>query len=103
MSKREVGMALKQKVTGILFHGALCREDFISLLTAAENMPGGANQTIDSFCRALFVLIEKRRAVGMEAFPQEHFIQLDNTWKTTRTGFSSHFAIFWFTKVSSIG
>lgn len=63
-TKRETGNAMKQKVTGVLFHGGVNRGELLSFFTASDNLPAGANQTIDVFCRALFALHEKgkRRA-----------------------------------------
>lgn len=53
-------------------------------MTSAENLPGGANKTIDSFCRSLFILIQKRSAIGFKSLPKEIFIQLDNTAKDNK-------------------
>lgn len=87
IKKRETGLAMKQKVTGVLFHGGVLRQDFLCFLTSADNLPAGANQTIDNLRRAFFVLIEKREATGMTSFPQELFIQLDNTAKDNKNRF----------------
>lgn len=82
--KRETGSAMKQKVTGVLFHGCLEKNDFLSFFTSADNVPAGANQTIDAFCRALFVLLEKRKALGNIARLSDLYVQLDNTGKDNK-------------------
>lgn len=97
-TKRETGHSLKQKVTGIVFHGAISRQDFVAFLTSAENLPGGSNQTIDSFCRSLFVSMEQRSAIGLKSVPPTLVIQLDNTGKDNKNGTFLRFAICSFTK-----
>lgn len=86
-TKRETGKALKQKVTGVLFHGSLRRTDFLSLFTSAENIPGGANQTIDALCRALFAVVDLRQSSGLNSLAPDLYIQLDNTSKDNKNRF----------------
>lgn len=100
-TKRETGRALKQKVTGIVFHEGLSRQDFVSFLTSPENLLAGANQTIDAFSRALFVLMEKRSVIGMPFLPPELFFNSTILVKITRTDTSWLFAIFLSTKAYS--
>lgn len=83
-TKRETGNAMKQKVTGVLFHGAVMRQDFVCFFTSSDNLPSGENQTIAALCRSLFVLIEKREAHGLSVVPPELCIQLDNTTKDNK-------------------
>jgi len=83
-SKRDKGQGMKQKVMGFPFQGGICRKEILFLFTAADNIPGGANLTIDCLCRAVFVLIDKRRAMGIEKFPQELYLQIDNTSKDNK-------------------
>lgn len=90
-TKRETGDAVKQKVTGVLFHSGLLRQDFLSFFTSADNLPSGANQTINTFCRALFVLKEKREAHGLTTIPSVLCIQLNNTTKDNKNRFSMAF------------
>lgn len=78
---------MKQKLTGVLFHGPLNRQDFLCFLTSADNIPGGSNQTIDALSRGLFSLIEKREAQGLLNIPSELFVQLDNTTKDNKNRF----------------
>ena len=49
-TKRDTGKALKQKFTGVCYHGALSGQDFVCFFTSADNIPSGANQTIDALC-----------------------------------------------------
>lgn len=55
--------------------------DFIYFFTAPENVPGGANQTIDALCRSLFTVLEKRNALGAYTVPHTLCIKLENTSK----------------------
>lgn len=55
-TKMETGQSLKQKVTGVCFHGVLQRKDFVCFFTSAHNVPSGANQTADALCRSLLLL-----------------------------------------------
>lgn len=99
-SKRETVQALQQKVIGVLFHGSVRRSDFLSLFTSAENFPGGANQTIDALCRALFVLEHRRISIGLKSLATELSIQLETRPRTIRTAsfsfcdFMVHFGLF---------
>lgn len=86
-TKREGGHGMKQKVTGVLFHGSVLRQDLLCFFTAADNIPSGANQTIDALSRALFVLLEKREAHGIHGIPEQLHIQLDNTSKDNKNRF----------------
>lgn len=86
-AKSDTGLAMPQKVTGVIFHGALSREDFLCFYTSADNVPGGANQTIDAFCRGLFALIEHRSASGIPSIPSHLRVQLDNTSKDNKNRF----------------
>ena len=87
-SKNERGHALKQKVTGVLFHHGLVSSDFFAVFTSRENIPGGANQTIDVMVRSLLALL-KRRSLrdSFRTHAKELFVQLDNTAKDNKNRF----------------
>lgn len=65
----------------------MSRQDFLCFLTSADNLPAGSNQTIDTLCRGLFALIEKREAHVLMDIPSELFVQLDNTTKDNKNRF----------------
>ncbi len=50
-SKSESGYSIKQKITGVLFHNGLGKEDFLAYLTAPDNLPAGPNHTVDALSR----------------------------------------------------
>ncbi len=86
-SKSEAGNAIKQKITGVLFHGGLGRGEFLTYLTSADNLPSGANQTIDAFSRCFLVLLEHRAFKQSLTKPEILYIQLDNTSKDNKNRF----------------
>lgn len=65
ISKKDSGLALKQKVTGVLFHGGLSRQDFVALLTSAEAIPSGSNQTVHAFCRSLLCSLRSAKRLEL--------------------------------------
>ena len=82
--KREYGMSMKQKITGVLFHNAIGAEEFLCLFTSPPNLRGGANQTIDALCRGLFSLKEQTLNLGHSFRFEAIYIQLDNTAKDNK-------------------
>lgn len=84
-SKGEKGYILKQKVTGVLFNSGLGTSYLYCILTSWDNIAGGANQKIDSFCRSMF-MVNKRRSMksSMATFAKYLYVQLDNTAKDNK-------------------
>ncbi len=83
-SKSESGHAIKQKITGVLFHSGLRKDDFMAYLSSSDNLPGGANQTIDAFSRCFLVLLEHRAFMHNLTQPKQLYVQLDNTGKDNK-------------------
>ncbi len=42
-SKSESGYSIKHKMTGVLFHVGLGKDNFMAYLTSPDTLPGGAN------------------------------------------------------------
>ena len=90
--KRETGISMKQKVTGVLFHKAVGGEDFLRLFTSPPNLIRGTNQTIDALCRGLFALKEWTIDSAHIFSPDYLLYNWITLRKTTRTDISSDFA-----------
>ncbi len=80
-SKSESGYSIKQKITGVLFHNGLGKEDVLAYLTAPDNLPASANHTVDALSRCFLFMFECRAFRCKMGKPNTLFVQLNNTAK----------------------
>ena len=83
-SKRETGIAIKQKVAEALFHNAVSGRDFLCFFTVPQNVRGGGNLTVEVLSRGLFALQEAHQDDGHISNYENLYIQLDNTVKDNK-------------------
>lgn len=100
-TKRETGNVMKQKVTGVLFHGAVLRQDLLCFLLRQTTFHPEPIKPLMHFVDLSLFLLRKEKHMGSHSSPKNSTFNWITQAKTTRIDYSSLFAICWYILGSS--